>query len=371
MKRSLIALSVAAAILAPAAEAAPKVYGKINVTAESADRSYSGAGAAALSAVAGNVRDESRISSNASRFGIKGEDELTATTSAVYQIEWEVNTDDVGATGARADLGPRNRFLGLKHVDYGVIKIGQYDSYFKLAEGKIDQFNDLVGDLEFALAGQDRLKSVIGYESPKVANTRFNIMTQGQDAEGATSAANTNPAARGRNGISSSVVFEDEDMGLYAALAYNKGVYGKSLIASAANGLMAVGSREQDALRAVATYKVADLTLGAMFQEAKSTRSVANNLDKEQGYLVSAAYKLTDEVTLKAQFASAKRDEEIAAAAGVNKREITNIGADYNFTKKARVLAFYSELKEDGMQAANTGYTAKDKIMGIGMEHSF
>jgi len=365
MKRSLIALGVAAAILAPAAEAAPKVYGKINVTAESADRSYSGAGAAALSAVAGNVRDESRISSNASRFGIKGEDELTASTSAVYQIEWEVNTDDVGAGGARADLGPRNRFLGLKHVDYGVIKIGQYDSYFKLAEGKIDQFNDLVGDLEFALAGQDRLKSVIGYESPKVANTRFNIMTQGQDAEG------TNAAARGRNGISSSVVFDDEDLGLYAALAYNKGVYGKSLIASTANGLMAVGNREQDALRAVATYKIADLTVGAMFQEAKSTRPVANNLDKEQGYLLSAAYKLTDEVTLKAQFASAKRDEEIAAAAGVNKREITNIGADYNFTKKARVLAFYSELKEDGMQAANTGYTAKDKIMGIGMEHSF
>lgn len=362
MKRSLIALGVAAAILAPAAEAAPKVYGKINVTAESADRSYSGAGAAALSA---NVREESRISSNASRFGIKGEDELTASTSAVYQIEWEVNTDDVGAGGARADLGPRNRFLGLKHVDYGVIKIGQYDSYFKLAEGKIDQFNDLVGDLEFALAGQDRLKSVIGYESPKVANTRFNIMTQGQDAEG------TNAAARGRNGISSSVVFDDEDLGLYAALAYNKGVYGKSLIASTANGLMAVGNREQDALRAVATYKIADLTVGAMFQEAKSTRPVANNLDKEQGYLLSAAYKLTDEVTLKAQFASAKRDEEIAAAAGVNKREITNIGADYNFTKKARVLAFYSELKEDGMQAANTGYTAKDKIMGIGMEHSF
>lgn len=361
MKRTLIALGVIAAVAAPLANAAPKVYGKINVTVENADRTFSGAGAAAQAA---NEREETRVASNASRFGVKGEDELTANVSAIYQIEWEVNTDDAGATGAKTDLTARNRFLGLKHAEFGAIKIGQYDSYLKLAEGKVDQFNDFASDMEFAVAGQDRLKSVIGYESPKVAGLQFNIMAQGQDAEG------TNAAARGKNGISSSVVFDDKDLGLYAALAYNKGVYGKSLIASTGNGAFATGSREQDIIRAVASYTVADLTLGALYQQSEAARDVADADDKESAYLVSAAYKL-DDFTLKAQYVSGERNDDSVAASKVNKRNIASVGLDYNLTSKTRVISYYSQLEEEGLAAGALSYKGKDKIAAIGLEHAF
>ncbi len=362
MKRTLIALGVAAAVVAPMANAAPKVYGKINVTVENADRTFSGAGAAALIA---KEREETRVSSNASRFGVKGEDELTANISAIYQIEWEVNTDDAGAAGAKTDLTARNRFLGLKHAELGAIKIGQYDSYFKLAEGKVDQFNDFASDMEFAVGGQDRIKSAIGYESPKIAGLQFNIMTQGQDAEG------TNAAARGKNGISSSVVFDDKEIGLYAALAYNKGVYSKSLIAAAGNGDLATASREQDALRAAASFTVADLTLGALYQQSESTKDVAVAAeDKETAYLVSAAYKL-DDLTFKAQYVIGERDEDSVAASKVNKRTIASAGVDYNLTSKTRIIGYYSQLEEEGLNAAVAAYKGKDKVAAIGLEHSF
>jgi len=359
MKRTLIALGVAAAVVAPVANAAPKVYGKINVSVENSDRSFSGAGASTVPGAATADRKETRVSSNASRIGIKGEDELTKELSAVYQIEWGVNTDE--ATNA-ADFTPRNRFLGLKHADYGTVKIGQFDSYFKAAEGKVDQFNDLFGDFDKTAGGQDRLRSVVGYESPKIAGLQFNILTQGQDS--------TNGTAK-KNGISSSVVFDDKETGIYAALAYNKSVLGASLIGSAAGSFANAGSREQDALRAVVGLNLGDLSLGALYQQSEaSVTPAAKADDKESAYLVSAAYKI-DDVVLKAQYAVGERKDDLAAgAAGVNKRTSTSIGADYNLTSKTSVQSFFTQVKEEGQVVAGT-YEGKDNVIGLGLSHSF
>jgi predicted porin len=54
---------------------------QINLSAESYEKD-----------VDGSAKDEeyTRMQSNASRFGVKGEDELTADLSAVYGIEWQV-----------------------------------------------------------------------------------------------------------------------------------------------------------------------------------------------------------------------------------------------------------------------------------------
>ena len=162
MKRNLIALAVAAAFIAPVANAAPKVYGKINISAES------------MKAETGGVSTEkTQMTSNASRFGVKGEDELTANLSAIYGIEWEVT-----AEGDGTDLGQRNRFLGLKHQSLGTVKMGRFDSYLKEAQGKVDLFNDYAGDMKYTIAAENRLNNVLAYESPKFMNTEFNVMAQ-------------------------------------------------------------------------------------------------------------------------------------------------------------------------------------------------
>jgi hypothetical protein len=36
----------------------------------------------------------------------------------------------------------------------------------KLAQGEIDLFNDFAGDMEFVIAGENRVNNVLGYESP-------------------------------------------------------------------------------------------------------------------------------------------------------------------------------------------------------------
>lgn len=325
MKRNLIALAVAAAFVAPVANAAPKVYGKINISAEAYEMSDESKPTADI--------DKTQMTSNASRFGLKGEDELTANLSAVYGIEWEVS-----AEGDAADLGQRNRFLGLKHQALGTVKMGNYDSYTKLAQGNVDLFNDYFGDMKYTIAGENRLKNVLGYESPKFANTQISVMAQTQDAAS--------------NGTSLSVVHDNKDIGLYLALAMDNNVDGKGATITAG---------DLDVMRLVVSYTVADLTLNALYNTAE------NEVKKEEetAYLIGAAYKMGD-VILKAQYAMAENDKTVAGK--TTEKTQMSLGADYNLSSKAKVFAWYS-VNEDVKDGAKNDIEAN--TLAVGIEHKF
>lgn len=353
MKRSLIALSVAAAVLAPAAEAAPKVYGKLNLSVESFKDSIAPA------------NDTSRVVSNASRFGVKGEDELTAELSAVYQMEWEVKADSADAPSSSAtsapttaanktnfDLTARNRFVGLKHATYGQVKIGQFDSYLKLAEGEADLFNDYFGDMQKVMVGQNRLKNVVAYMSPVVEGFAFNIQHQTKDAGGVDA-----PASIGsKGGHSASLTYTNEELGLYAALAADRGIVSKGAVITATE-------KQRDNERAVITYKIADLFLSGVYtrSEVSDPAVNSNKKDKETGYSLGAAYKL-DDVTLKAQYGKGSAD------VGSAEVKTVSAGADYNFTSKTKVFAFYTKL--DGKNAVGVD-NADQRVLAAGIEHKF
>jgi len=291
MKHNLIALAVAAACITPmAANAAPKVYGKLNLSVESYKKDPQ----------AGTEEKYTRLQSNASRFGAKGEDELTADLSAVYQIEWEVagEGDDITkGTNASLDLTQRNRFVGIKSQQFGTVKLGKYDSYTKLAQGEIDLFNDYLGDMKYTVAGENRLDNVVGYESPKIMDAlTINVMAQTQDK-----------SAGPKNGSSASVVYNNEEMGVYAALAIDNNIYGAIALSST--------KRQNDNIRLVGSYKIQDLTVNALYQTSKAygvaVGADKNLSSKETSWQLGAAYKIADE-TLKVQFGEAKADDNAA-----------------------------------------------------------
>ncbi|MBH1969822.1 porin [Moraxellaceae bacterium AER2_44_116] len=339
MKHNLIALAVAAAVTLPlTAQAAPKVYGQINISAEAYEKDFDG-----------SAKDEeyTRMQSNASRFGVKGEDELTATLSAIYSIEWEVSAegDDITkGTNANLDLVQRNRFVGIKHQELGTIKMGKYDTYLKLAQGKVDLFNDYAADMQFTIAGENRVNNVVGYESPKFMNTQVSVMSQTQDV-----------AKGSKAGSSVSIVHHNEDMGLYLALASDMGINSKAAL---------FADRESDSMRLVASYKIADLTLNCLY----STSENITGKDAETAYLLGAAYKLSD-IVLKAQYSMAEADDTatIGATGSVEKAQMS-IGADYNFTSKTKAFAWYTT-KEDTKKAAVNNID--ETVLALGVEHKF
>jgi len=358
MKHNLIALAVAAAFLTPmAANAAPKVYGKLNLSVESYKKDLDAA-----------VNDEeyTRLMSNASRFGLKGEDELTADLSAVYQIEWGIDADQgldtVDASGKVTNIEKitqRNRYVGIKSQQFGTVKIGKYDTYTKLAQGEIDLFNDFAGDMAFTIAGENRINNVIGYESPKFMDTQINVMTQTQD----TVSTQAKPS-KIKNGSSVSVVHQNEEMGLFVALASDFGIDGDTAL---------FAKRESNTIRLVGSYKIADLTLNALYSMSSAvvdTKRTDGKMydDAETAYLIGAAYKLND-IVLKAQYSMAEADDTAGLAKTAStERTLMSVGADYNFASKTKAFVWYTTKEDSKVDAVNN---IDETILAVGLEHKF
>ena len=99
MKKLLLATAITV-LTSSVVQAAPTVYGKLNVSIDSMDE---------FATTKADTNNVVKVNSNASRFGIKGSEDLTDKLSAIYLAEWQINVDGDGS-----DLGQRNRYLGLK-----------------------------------------------------------------------------------------------------------------------------------------------------------------------------------------------------------------------------------------------------------------
>ena len=389
MKKLLLAATVAT-LSVSAAQAAPTLYGKLNVTVDQVDNNkFDG-------------KNVTEVNSNASRLGVKGEEKLTDKLSAVYLAEWEVSTDG----NKDKDWGMRNRFLGLKFADIGTLKAGNYDSYFKTAAGNNqDIFNDHNHlDMTSMLYGEDRLSNSIGFETDKklLAGLAFNIMfQQGENAATSATAKTSTTSLAGvtkettvvtnyglkdardgfGDGVSASLTYENKDMGLAAAVAANRAIASKfnayDLSGIYTDAVRVTGSLDLGAMGA------SGLVLGALWQTAKPTDDVVavitttketNKPDtvknnsfkglKEDAYGVTAAYAIpSTPVKLKAQYISATTEVD-----GMKDRQqdLYGVGADYQINKQARFYGIVAQQKRDWL-ASNDAKT----VIGLGMEYNF
>ena len=114
MKRSLVALVVAgAAVLTPAAQAQianVTLYGSLNLDLEFVSGKQPN----------GSNPTVSRVSSNSSRFGVRGSEYLGAGQVAIFQLE----SGFFGDTGG-GNLASRETFVGLQG-DWGTLKAGNF-----------------------------------------------------------------------------------------------------------------------------------------------------------------------------------------------------------------------------------------------------
>lgn len=120
MNKKLVALAVAGAFALPlAAEAQTAqvtLYGRANMDLEFVKAS--GAGAAG-----GSTSTVTRVSSNSSRFGLRGTEALGGGLTAFFQVENSVNWDGNGAGNANT-IANRETFVGLQG-SYGQIWLGR------------------------------------------------------------------------------------------------------------------------------------------------------------------------------------------------------------------------------------------------------
>ena len=303
MKNVLFSATALTALLAAPLAAANgpidgKLYGKINVSVVNSDD---------------GTNDSWELKSNASRIGLKGSTEISEGLSVFYKTEFEVCVDDGDCKGNT--IGQRNIFAGIKG-QYGSLLAGKNDTPTKLAQKKIDLFNDLNGDIKNIFKGENRMSNIIAYTTPNYGNfsASYAVMPSEDDNGGLADSK------------SYSVNYKKD--GLYVAVAADSNV------------------KDADILRIVSQYKFDAWKLGLMYQE--------NDTAEKSGYFASAAYK-SGNVTYKAQYGVNEADNS-------NAEDTTlSLGADLKLAKKTKAYVFYTD--NDNSKAAES--------FGIGLEHKF
>jgi len=320
-----------------------KVYGKVNASVVNNDSGSS---------------DKWKLNSNASRVGVKGKTQIADGLYAIYKAEFEMFVDDgskdssktrcaavLGKDGEKTDnevcltdsdkstFSQRNIMAGIKG-DFGTIWAGKHDSPTKLAQNKIDLFNDLEGDIKNTFEGENRVSNIVAYTSPKVNG--FSATVAMIPGEGSDFDEDGNDDTGLADGISYSISYDMDN--LYIAVAGDQDV------------------DKQDLLRVVAQYKMDALKLGFMYQQNEDNL----NSKDESGYFISAAYKM-DKTTLKAQYGTIEDDVD------GDEEETLSLGADYKMAKNTKVYVFYTDNTDSEVGSADD----EDSSFGVGMEHKF
>lgn len=333
MKKLLLATAVSALSLATLqAHADVTVYGKLHVSVDHIDE---------------DGKDKVNVlNSNASRLGFKGTEKISDSLEAVYQLEYEVDPDADGS----AVFKQRDSYLGLKGA-FGTVKAGNIDSPVKQAQNKVDLFNDLVDgglDMKKTLVGENRDANSLHYSTPKMDGMPITV-TLG------TSLSEDN-AKNNKSKDAFYVSGQFDQDGIYAALAYGQDTKGFTDTA--------------DVIRVVGQFdlaKIANLpvTLGALYQTAEPSDSKTSAVDTEDAFLLSAAFKASADMTLKAQYQMSSTQYTTVGAMDKDTTQY-GIGVDYKLSKNLTALGYVANRNVDNGKT-DTDYM----VVGTGMEYKF
>lgn len=366
MKVKLLPLAVTAAIAMPGLALAdgPTVYGKMNLSLENVDIDDGSESA-----------DNWQVISNSSRFGVKGDGKINSMLKATYLIEWGVDGAD------NTTLSNRNRSVGLAG-NFGALDIGHFDTPVKVAQGKVDQFNDLSGDLQYVLVGDNRATNIIQYTTPKMSGLegRLAIMPGEQYDTG-----QDDPKDGLADAFSVSVAFSNDQ--IYAALAHDSEVsntiytgtgfsssWDKYSVTTTPAVIVDVDGEDitlvpavkssafaMDTTRLVGQFTSGPVQVGAMYQT--SELSDDGDLDQD-GFLVGGAFTLGQTV-LKAQYVSSTTDFGTREVDG----ESIGLGVDQKMSAQTTLFGYYNMLAYEA-DTANAQEETKDNL-GVGIVHTF
>jgi predicted porin len=372
MKKALLPL-LFPAVLSMSVFADVVVYGKANVSWQAVDKKEFPA-----QKIGGSYAE---LVSNASRIGLKGSEVINDDLKAIYQFEYEAKADDgtLGnacsatstttapaktTTTCKVDGSPfsqRNIYVGLQS-NMGTVTAGLFDTPLKVAQEKVDLFNDLAGDLKAVLQGEVRAKNIVQYSSPAYKNFTGNIAYVNSEHQ----------ADFSTEGFSASAVYTTKPIYLAVAIDHN------AKNASDKTTPQYLGERvDTDILRLVGRFTLGQFVLGAMYQtydngieqDSKILRVEDDSSRDTDGYLLSAQYNINDVWALKVQHG----ESDMIWEAG----KTTSLGVDYKLSKAAKVFAYYT-LNEDANLPSNQVTQVIDltkqkdeNYLGIGIELNF
>ncbi len=312
------------------------LYGVANLSYELVSL---GTGTAGTPAVTG-ASNVGKVSSNASRLGLKGTEDLGDGLSAVWQIESLIAMDNAGGTFAT-----RNSYAGLDSKQLGRLVLGRYDTPYNTTTRRLDWFIDTIADSQPLMGGTTGISATLGfagrqadgvlYVSPAV-NGFTGTVQYANTAEGNTSA--TQP----KSSLLSMAGWYSEGP-TYAALAHEIH-YLNSL----------TGSRES-AWKLTLGYTPERFGIGFALESTRDNLAAGANQWGHHAWYLSGKYLIGNDA-LKAAYT---RVGQLGATANTGARQYT-LGYDHNLSKRTTLYGLYTKLQNQsainyGLSSASSG----------------
>lgn len=320
-------------------------YGKANISFQ-IDEDYD-----AHKAPAVNEWDTNQaFHTNASRVGIKGKFTLDDDWALVYKAEYELAANS-GYGSEKDFLLAREVYGGIASKTFGTLEGGKIDTPLRMLQGKVDLFGDLTAaDLKYIMVGKNRDSHTYLYRTPTFHGLNATFATVNFRE------TDNSKKYEDRSGNSMSITYENEklftgDDKFYMAVAHDEGV------------------RDQDMERIAMQYKFGTVdkcgifTVGAMGQNARKTatgKKFVTGEDREDGYMLNAAWQFTDKDTIKVQYA---RSEEVEYDG-----QLSAIGYDHRINKELKVYGYHGQVMGDEDRISSDRTL---KSTGVGVEYSF
>jgi len=376
MKKKLLSLAIAgvSVVAANSYAAGPTVYGKLNVSLQNIDTEELGFNEnEELDAV--TSEDTWKLMSNSSRLGVMGDMDINSSLKAIYKLEYEVAVDD-GANDNGREFQQRNIYVGLQGKSWGTLIAGKNDSPLKMAQGTVDQFNDMyLSDIKFLMVGENRPSNIIMYSTPNMSGLILTAAIMPGEETEADDAADDAPSAD--DGIADyiSVAAEYKMDALRLAAAYDSDV------------------SNNDTLRLVGEYSMDQFQIGALYQKAESSDSDISEADftdyldgintysittlvgdmEQDAFIISGAFKVNDKLKIKAQIGKSETDLKASIEGDdfdAGKLELQEIaaGVDYSLAASTTLYGYLSQISWDYKDANVDG---DGTTFGVGIDHKF
>lgn len=334
MKKNLIALAIASAFVAPIAMADTTVYGQAN---------------ASVASVNNGTNSVMKVSSDSSRLGFKGSEDLGGGTSVVYQMESAINLDNDGTAGTSTTLATRNSYVGLSDAGMGTVLAGRHDTPYKIATRSLDVFADTIADNRNLMGVKGnggvanfdaRQGNIVAYISPVMSSVTVAAayVTINETKTPGTDTAVSLAAMYAEGPLSASLAYESHTLDSVAL--------------------------KESAVKLGGSYTIDALTLNAVYE---TTRDAG----KHKGAYAAAKYNLGGGDAVKAAYAKA-----------LNGTQVT-VGYDHSMSKRTTVYALYTTLANkdganNGLAGGNStggfatvGADQDPNAFSLGLKHSF
>lgn len=370
MQKKIIALAIAAALTAPAAFAdTVKVYGKVDL---------------AVGSVNNGVVSSTQMSSQVSKIGFKGAEDLGGGTSAIWQIEQQIDINNAGKgnSAKKAQWASRNSFLGLKSDSFGTIKFGRHDTPYKTSTRHLDVFGDQFADNRHLMGGSNKVNGG-GYMDMRPTNEILYVTPNMNGFKATASYALTNDTTTTAAQIKGNLFSLNGVYSagpIYAAMAYQSIKYSTAGAGTqlTAGGLLGAGDTLK-AFKVGGGYWVMDsLRLVAVYEKLTSSGAVVLNQLNRTDWNVGAIYKFgSDDV--KFSYTKAGNVGNVANSGA----KMIGVGYDHNMSKATSLYVQYNKLTNDSAASfgfngsatsavyAASGLGANMSGLLMGMKHSF